>query len=196
MCRMIDAFLFLRGTWQSKSDKKVTVKTAEQGDTGVDRGGAYAQNRWNEKGGGAGGSGRQKWRERNRTRDASLQMRGLEARRQFKQALAPSQAWQTAHSPSPLFFTLFHTPTHKHTCTRKYMHAHKSVMHVGIHSCSKKRKKINKKRKLLNRQGAQVCRQSRVSNVQIYAKAQDLGKCQLHSYKTFKSPADMPAGGA
>lgn len=107
---MIDAVLVLRCMTVEKW-QKVTVETAE---TGVDRRGARAQNRWRDRGRrGGGGGGRKRKERKGRTRDASLQMRGLEARRQFKQALAPSQAWQTAHSLSPRSFS--HTPTHSHT---------------------------------------------------------------------------------
>lgn len=86
---------------------------------------------------GWGCSGRQKMeREKERTRDASLQMRGLEARRQFKQALAPSQAWQTAHS-YPLSFP--HTLSHTHAGTRIYIHAHTSQSCMLAHKAIAKR---------------------------------------------------------
>lgn len=73
------------------------VTKSDSGDSrakgdGMDRREAYAQNRLKDRGRHGGGQREKNGaREKGRTRDASLQMRCLEARRQFKQALAPFQ---------------------------------------------------------------------------------------------------------
>lgn len=187
MCRMIDTVLVLEAAWQHKHDRKWQWRQQIKGRRGW-TGKRPMHKRCKDRGRHGGGVGR--WgfretkmeREKERTRDASLQMRGLEARRQFKPALAPSQAWQTAHS-YPLSFT--HTPTRTHI----YMHTQAS------HACwhTKLRKKI-KQETLREHKCA-----DRVSTVRMHILYMRKLKIQQSvnytATKTLKSPADRAARG-
>lgn len=88
-------------------------------------------------------------------------MRCLEARRQFKQALAPSQPWQTAHSLSPLSSSRSFTHQHSQTYTCVHTQFSHACWHTELQQKKKKKEMGNNQRAQLWQQLAeksQMCR--------------------------------------
>lgn len=171
MCKMIDAALVLGGACQRKRDRKWQWRQHIKGRRGwTEKGPMHKRCRQGQTWGGGGGLRETKTeREKERTRDASLQMRGLEARRQFKQALAPSQAWQTVHS-YPLSFP--HTLSQTHMQAHTYIHAHTSQSCMLAHKAIAKKIKqetlrehkcAHSRQKSFNCADAYICKGSRFS---------------------------------